>query len=392
MRHQTRRATREEAERSQSKAAFANAVGRFAPEYREGEYVAINGRGHVYSLNRSTTGDSREDVETFMRTIDATNIQGIEEARQHIAAYKRPAPARELFPAVSDVEGQAIRMPSHAQPLNTWQQFGYAAAETTQRDHAPEHLQGSSADIWTAFIRSDNARAFVAALKEQNITIAVVSREDVINSEIDRTYATNLQSAPTPKLREGDYVAVTDDARVYNLNPRTTGEGAERVLKFMATLDRKEFQSVYAILNDVHERANLHDTERRAFRDLSAGALKKPQDPRSTGWLGLGRLNGNEPNYLNLFTGPDKVASSAARSVGKVLDVVADAFESFFAPTLTPEQIYEGEKSERQRDADAQHRIDVSAYTAELSQQRQQEENEKEAARRRDRDAGGRER
>ena len=143
------RATKDEADRSHRNAAFAEEIGRYAPEYREGDYVAINERGRGYSLNRRTTGDSRDEIAAFMRTADPAKIQGIDATRQDVAAYKRAAPAREMFPATPHVTG-GIPVPAHAEPLNAWQQFGRASFEATQRDHAPENMHGPSADIWTA--------------------------------------------------------------------------------------------------------------------------------------------------------------------------------------------------------------------------------------------------
>ena len=50
----------------------------------------------------------------------------------------------------AEIEAKAIRLPCHAEPLNTWQQFGPAAYEGAHRDAAPDHIQGPSAEIWTA--------------------------------------------------------------------------------------------------------------------------------------------------------------------------------------------------------------------------------------------------
>jgi hypothetical protein len=388
--------TKEEAERSRINAAFTKEVLRFAPEYREGEYVAIDELGHVYGLNQRTTGRSREEIDAFMRTIDSTTIQGIEATRQHIAAYKRPAPARDFFPPAVHVSG-AIPMPLHTEPLTAWQQFGKASREETQRDRAPDDMQGPSADIWTAYKRSDSARAFVAALNERDIAVALVTREDVTKSEIDRFYAVDLNTsrkAIPPKLREGDYVAITDDARIYNLNYRTTGDSAERVQKFMATLDKKDFQSVAAVLKTVQERAELRDIERQAFRDLSAGELKRPKDTRPTGRLGREARSDFADTSHKLKSSSAVIGKTAARSIGKTLEFIGGMVESLAAPKLTPEQIHEGEKAADRREAAAENTIDFSRYTTEMAQRRQQQENEREAERRqqRDRDGGGRER
>jgi hypothetical protein len=288
-----------------------------------------------------------------MRTADPAKIHGIEETRQEIAAYKRPAPARELFPTAPHVTG-GIPMQEHAEPLTAWQQFGKASWENTQRDRAPDGMQGPGADIWTAYKRSDSARAFVAALQERNIEVALVTREDVTSSEIHRFYAADLntpRNAIPPKLREGDYVAITDDARIYNLNYRTTGDSAERVQKFMATLDRKEFHGVAAVLKTVQERAELRDIERQAFRDLSAGERKRAKDPRPTGRLPRTVLTTKAPPqhqgaaFTKSVAALEKVGGLAA-SVGKAFDIVGGMLESLAAPKLTPEQIRDGEISQ----------------------------------------------
>jgi hypothetical protein len=391
------RATKDEADRSHRYAAFAAEIGRYAPEYREGEYVAINQRGQGYSLNRRTTGDSRDEIAAFMRTADHAKIHGIDATRQEIAEHKRPAPAREMFPEPASLTG-GIPMPAHTEPLNTWQQFGRAAREETRRDCAPNDMHGPSADIWAAYKRSDNARAFVAALHERDISLAVVTREDVTNSQIDRHYAADLNTprlAVPPKLREGDYVAVADNGQILNLNVRTTGETADRVQKFMATLDRKEFQSVSAVLKTVEERGALRDIERQAFRDLSAGKLKGPKDVRPTGRQG--RIIGGavKDGIRASKDGIDKSARVTANilgGVGKGVDVIADAFASLFAPVLTPEQKREGEITQHRRDAEAEMSLDNSRTTAETTQQRRQQENDREAERQRERDGGGRDR
>ncbi len=83
--------------------------------------------------------------------------------------------------------------------------------------------------------------------------------------------------------------------------------------------------------------------------------------------------------------------NTAARTIGKTLDVASDAFASLFAPTPTPQQLREGERIREKREAEAEDVIDFTRYTAELAQQRQQEQ-DLETARQRQRDTHGRER
>jgi hypothetical protein len=87
-----------------------------------------------------------------------------------------------------------------------------------------------------------------------------------------------------------------------------------------------------------------------------------------------------------------RLGEKAFSGIGKTLEAVGNAFESLFAPTLTPAQIREGEKQRYRREAEAENTIDFEKYTAEVAYQRQQQENEREAARQRQRDGGGRER
>ncbi len=386
------RVTKEESERSHINAAFAKEVERFTPEYREGEFVAINQRGHVYRLNQRTTSKSWQEIDAFMRTIDSTKIQGIDDIRQQIMGYKRPAPARDVFPTEAQVTG-GIPMQEHLGPLTAWQQFGRASSATTERDRAPDEIRGPSADIWTAYKRSDNARAFVAALHERNIEVAQVTREDVTSSEIHRFYAADLntpRNAIPPKLREGDYVAITDDACIYNLNYRTTGDNAARVQKFMETLDRKEIQSVGVVLKAVQERAELRDIERQAFRDLSAGEMKREKDGRPTGRLPRTSVTGDIKHGLHKSVAAIEKTASIAASFGKVFETVGNLVEAFAAPKLTPQQIHDGEKAKDRRDAEADRTIDFSRVTADEAQERRQMERDREADRQRD--GGGRER
>ena len=53
----------EEAYASERRAALAKEAGKFAPVLREGEIVAVNGRGSVYRLDERTTGDMRPEIE-----------------------------------------------------------------------------------------------------------------------------------------------------------------------------------------------------------------------------------------------------------------------------------------------------------------------------------------
>jgi hypothetical protein len=70
---------------------------------------------------------------------------------------------------------------------------------------------------------------------------------------------------------------------------------------------------------------------------------------------------------------------------GKGFHAVSSAFESLISPKLSPEQVYEGEKSKVAREAEAESSIDFSRYTVDRAQERQNHQ-EQQAARDRQRE------
>jgi hypothetical protein len=70
--------TKEEAERSRSDAAAAKEQGQYAPIYREGEIVAVDQYAHAYRLTQEKTGIDRRDMQRYLRTLDTSQMQGIE--------------------------------------------------------------------------------------------------------------------------------------------------------------------------------------------------------------------------------------------------------------------------------------------------------------------------
>jgi len=62
---------------------------------------------------------------------------------------------------------------------------------------------------------------------------------------------------------------------------------------------------------------------------------------------------------------------------------LGNVFEGLFAPKLTPEQIREGEIAARERQDQAEDKIDLSRYVADRERDRQQRDQEREAKRQR---------
>lgn len=71
-----------EAAASQTASSFARELGNFAPSYRAGELVLLNERGHVYRLDRRTTGASAEAVTKRLADLDPRQYLDIASTRQ----------------------------------------------------------------------------------------------------------------------------------------------------------------------------------------------------------------------------------------------------------------------------------------------------------------------
>jgi protein-L-isoaspartate O-methyltransferase len=83
--------------------------------------------------------------------------------------------------------------------------------------------------IWVAYQLSDTPRSFTAALQENGIYLAVISKEE---SERSAREATTTRRRKAKQMtgeffrvyRENEIVAVTEQARVYKLTEQTTGD------------------------------------------------------------------------------------------------------------------------------------------------------------------------
>ena len=83
------------------------------------------------------------------------------------------------------------------------------------------------------------------------------------------------------------------------------------------------------------------------------------------------------------------VLGAAERIAGaalKPLDVVGNALESLFAPTLTPKQKRDAARTAAERATEAADKLDLAQYLAEREAARQRQEQEREVARQRTRD------
>ena len=207
----------------------------------------------------------------------------------------------------------------------------------------PKHLKDAAVNIWTAWHSSPTAEAFVAALNEHNIQLAAASKE-----EADRSYRLNAFAREVgnlaPVYAEGEILAVTERGHVYRLNERTTGEKAPAVEKFLAKLDRTDLLGIEPTKQLMQERADLHEIERQAFRDLSGvGVLK---DGITTIQLGqevshlLHVTRSAAVQTMQTIQGAAAIAGMAGEAVANIASEAIEMLGDMIGATqMTPERV-----------------------------------------------------
>jgi hypothetical protein len=253
--------------------------------------------------------------------------------------------------------------------------FTHAAQQSTERVTAPEEIQDPSVrQIWEAYQRSDGTKAFVAALEDNGMMLARVTEDEARASEIDSRDA-KMVGKFLPTYKEGEIVVVTDTARVYHLSSHTTGAELRDIQKLTAVLDPKMLESIGSATTIMQERADLHEIERQAFRDLSSvGVLKRGKDQKP------GREIIKDVSMQPLKSQASKIAGQALEGAADLLGGLIGALgDAFGATELTPERILA--MAEAREEADAQAEIDWTQFKIDKSHEHFDETRKGEAER-----------
>jgi len=217
-------------------------------------------------------------------------------------------------------------------PAHHFEDAAREAAYDHRPQDAPDHLRGTSAEIWLAYHRSDNAKAFAAALDEKGIALAVVTKDEAERSRTDAA-AAKEQGKYAPVYRENEIVAVDDRAYVYRLNDRTTGSAFGDMQRYLRTLDRSPLQGITGTRQMMQDRA----AERGAAVQVFAALNPVTRAERSTG--GSGSLTrgvlADAAKITNTIASKPRLVKAPLRILGKTLDSAAKAAEgivSMFDP------------------------------------------------------------
>ncbi|MGE0290451.1 MAG: relaxase/mobilization nuclease domain-containing protein [Bradyrhizobium sp.] len=189
----------EEARQSYRRAAFAKEIGNFIPELGKGEIVAVNLHGHAYRLNQWTTGDTREEIDERLSSIN-----------------------RATLPTITDAK-EAMREAS----LAAWVDQKRAEEEKARPASKIETLVANSLNL------TMTGHDFADALDIAGLTIARVTGADVIaldalrqgaalSAEVARAEGvtnTDKDARYFGAVAEGELAAVTRQGDVFQLSP-----------------------------------------------------------------------------------------------------------------------------------------------------------------------------
>jgi hypothetical protein len=324
--------TKDEAERSRTAAPFAKAVGSYTPLLREGEFVAVDKRGHVYQLSQHTTGAKPWEVQRLLNKVEWKDIQSVEATKQR----------------------------SHA-----------------IRQDMPEQIRGTAVEIWeahhnakTAAQFQKNLTSYAKVLGKQGLALAVVGEGD---------------HALAPNVARGSFVVINQKGYVYELNQKTTGRSVEGAQQFMrATLDPKNFASVTTV-----RAAQITQMQQIRAKEAMARSNRSISWGRAGGQIQRGKT-GHAADYLK--AAPGKALNGAVRGLGGLLGGLFSALVPD-APK-TPEQIAHLEAKAEKREIDwSKFVYDTDHERAIASQQEQARYRQQEAENwKKDRDRDGRDR
>jgi hypothetical protein len=242
-----------------------------------------------------------------------------------------------------------------------------------------------------------------------------------VTAEVTAIFRESLNGADFVNgLRENGYELVRGDRAfcildragdVHSLARRIDGVTTKELRAFMLGIDRDALPTVDQAKTKFRERnlaqraADLATVQREIAWEnaLAKAAFEKERverrfvEPKTarmpTRAVGREQLKGvdsvNMPRVSKLdreIKRPAAFGKTAGRAIGKTLDLVGGAVESFFAPILTPEQKRDGERAARERQAQAEDANDLARYLVERALERDRQLREHEASRQRERD------
>ena len=331
----------EEARQSERTAAFAKETGSFARVWRDGEIVAVDGRGDVHRLDQRTTGDLRPEIDARLdgfAGIDRAGLLNVTDAKE----------------ATQEASRAAYRDEAHY-----WREM----------DARPTGIERKIEDSLATTLTGTE---FAAALDKAGITIAQATATDVQALDalreqegFDRTSGIAHKPRHFATLQVGDFAAVTRAGDVFRLNP--TALDFEEAEQRLADVQPRMPSVVEArAVNEIRrEQTNDLWAQRRA-ENLQAYALHSEnrnaeQDVRRTDTQTAGAAYGAADAIERSVEQASGIGERLLRGIGKQLAYLIEAVADFIAPP-PPLTKVQAELKERADEERGQARADIAAY------------------------------
>lgn len=195
----------EEAYASERQQAFAREVGRRGRTLRDGEIVAVDGKGNAYRLNERVTGEKQAETEARLAGVDRAALPDLAAAKQTMRETARiQEPVAGVTAEIRAAFTLAPDSPNAARLQEALGVRGLKLARATAAEAEASEAQAARYDAWKRYC---DAQAGTSATGR---------------------YAELRPAGPqperyTPRLAEGEIVAVDRRGVVHRLDERATG-------------------------------------------------------------------------------------------------------------------------------------------------------------------------
>ena len=244
---------------------------KYSPPLREGELVAVNKWGDVYTLTPRTLGDERAEIDKYLATIDRAGLPDVARAKA----------------------GQTAERPQ-------------ARAEREQGGHP---LSKAAGEIRLAYSLSRSGPDFIAGLKARGFVLAQASAQEARDSSArgTATYAEKGQKKSEAALRDGELVAVDKWGEVHRITVPILGEVRPEVDRYFSAIKRGRLPSI---------------------TQAKAGQQKQRDRVGATGHATASAVSENSGILGRTFTGragiPTKTAADILDGLGKLFTAPAE--------------------------------------------------------------------
>jgi MobA/MobL family len=366
-------------------------------KFKPGELVVVDRWGHVHQLTYSNTGDNYKDRTERLKDVDRAALFTVS-AAENVAKRFHQHRAEEFKQKGMQWEEKQEQLKDHGQKpgiVDFALDDERVSPRSKGRDARGINASFEESNRPKAF-RSDafRVKAFIAALDEQGICLARVTKREADKSHREAAFARETGNY-APSYREGEIVAVTTEGTVHRLDDRTTGLEADPLKHRLTKLDFVKLDGIDATKVFMIERGQQERAERAADR------LDQARNPEDYGTrFSVKRTVRPAKDGLGKIAGSIGSTGAAARSlitktVAKTFDDVANtvgALLSLFFPDAPKTKEHIGaireenrrnafaseiaeDKAEKRAAYDHQHdETTTKNAQANAQQQRQQEE------------------